>query len=162
VHELERYQEPLAPGTAARRIGRAGIAPVAVAAALQRLADRDLVLVEGAGGLLVHLDTAGGTIVDVAALLQAPVVVVAHARLGTLSAAALACEALRSRGIDCLGVVVGCWPAVPDLAARCNLEDLPTYAGRPLLGWLPEGAARLDPAAFLETVRASLQPQRRV
>ncbi|HEV2770558.1 MAG TPA: dethiobiotin synthase, partial [Solirubrobacteraceae bacterium] len=71
VHELARLPEPLAPATAARRAGRPGPTAAQVAAAVEGLAaDRDLVLVEGAGGLLVHLDAAGGTIADVAALLD--------------------------------------------------------------------------------------------
>ena len=48
--------------------------------------DRDLVLVEGAGGLLVRFDDEGGTLADVAAALGAPVLVVARAGLGTLNA----------------------------------------------------------------------------
>ena len=82
----------------------------------------------------------GGTLADVAALLDAPVLVVARAGLGTLNHTALTCEALRARGLDCAGVVIGAWPREPDLAARCNLDDLPPYAAsaaRPP----PEGAA---------------------
>ena len=39
-------------------------------------------------------------------------------------------------------------PADPDLATRCNLEDLPRLTGVPLLGEIPEGAGRLDPEGF--------------
>jgi dethiobiotin synthetase len=158
VHELARFAEPLAPATAARRAGRAApaVAVAEIVAAMEALADRDLVLVEGAGGLLVRLDAEGGTIADVAAGLGAPVLVVARAGLGTLNATALTCEALRSRGVACAGVVVGCWPAAPDLAARCNLEDLPAYAGAPLLGRLPEGAGGLDREAFLRTAHSAI------
>lgn len=157
VHELARLTEPLAPATAARHSGADGPGVLSVgeiAATVERLAAGcDLVLVEGAGGLLVHLDDAGGTIADVAALLPAPVLVVARAGLGTLNHTALTCEALRARGVACAGVVVGAWPAQPDLAARCNLEDLSVYAGVPVRGRLPEGAGRLAPDAFLAAAR---------
>ncbi|HEV2753089.1 MAG TPA: dethiobiotin synthase [Solirubrobacteraceae bacterium] len=154
VHELARLPEPLAPATAARRAGRDGPTVAQIAGAVEHLAaERDLVLVEGAGGLLVHLDAAGGTIAEVAARLGAPVVVVARAGLGTLNHTALACEALRARGVACAGVVVGAWPRQPDLAARCNLEDLPAYAGAPVVGRLAEGAGRLSPEAFLAAAR---------
>lgn len=154
VHELARLPEPLAPATASRRTRREGPTAAQIAAAAERLAaDRDLVLVEGAGGLLVHLDAAGGTIADVAALLRAPVVVVARAGLGTLNHTALTCEALRTRAVACAGVVIGAWPRQPDLAARCNLDDLPAYAGAPVVGCLPEGAGRLAPDAFLAAAR---------
>lgn len=150
VHELVRLSEPLAPTTAARRGGGDVLSVGEIAAAVERLAaGRDLVLVEGAGGLLVHLDGAGRTIADVAALLRAPVLVVARAGLGTLNHTALTCEALRAREVPCAGVVVGAWPQHPDLAARCNLEDLAVYAGAPVLGRLPENAGRLAPVPFL-------------
>lgn len=156
LHELARFAEPLAPATAARRAGGAGIGPAQVAAHVQTLGDRDLVLVEGAGGLLVRLDADGATIADVARTLDAPAVVVAHAGLGTLNATALTCEALRARGVACAGVVIGAAPAAPDLAARCNAADLPAYAGAPLLGRLPERAAALHPTAFLAAARLGL------
>ncbi|RSS42418.1 dethiobiotin synthase [Streptomyces sp. WAC08241] len=147
--ELGRFPEPLAPGTAARRAGLAPVGPREVAEAARKLAaEHDLVLVEGAGGLLVRFDEEGGTLADAAALLGAPVLVVAPAGLGTLNSATLTGEALRARGIGHLGVVVGSWPAAPDLAARCNLADLPEAAGAPLLGAVPEGSGSLPPADF--------------
>lgn len=150
VHELARYPEPLAPATAARRAGIAGIGADAVADAVRALAGRDVVLVEGAGGLLVRFDRSGTTLADAAALLDAPVIVVTRAGLGALNHAALTCEALRSRGLDCPGLVIGAWPAEPDLAERCNLDDLPAYTGRPVLGCIPEGAPALEPAVFAD------------
>jgi dethiobiotin synthetase len=158
LRELARFAEPLAPATAARRAGRPGVATAEVVAAVRRLPECDLVLIEGAGGLLVRFDAAGATIADVAAELGAPVVVVARAGLGTLNEVALAGEALRARGLECLGVVIGAWPAAPELAARCNLEDLPVYAGAPLLGRLPDGAHGMDRTAFLAAARAGLVP----
>ena len=156
VHELARWPDALAPATAARRGGSAGLGVEETAAAVRGLADRDLVLVEGAGGLLVRLDEGGGTLADVAAALGAPVLVVAEAGLGTLNATALTCEALRARGVECAGVVIGAWPAEADLAARCNLEDLPAYAGAPLLGRLPEGAGALRRDEFLAAARVGI------
>lgn len=156
LHELARYPEPLAPATAARRALRPGLGPAAVAAAVARLRDRDLVLIEGSGGLLVRFDDDGGTIADVARLLGAPVLVVARGGLGTLNETALTCEALRARGLACAGLVVGAWPADPDLAARCNLEDLESYAGAPLVGRLPEGAGRMGREEFLATVQQTI------
>ncbi|MFI0926644.1 dethiobiotin synthase [Streptomyces sp. NPDC021012] len=158
--ELGRFPEPLAPGTAARRAGLAPIGPREVAEAARKLAEEhDLVLVEGAGGLLVRFDEEGGTLADAAALLGAPVLVVVPAGLGTLNPTALTAEALRARGIEQLGVVVGSWPDAPDLAARCNLADLPKEAGAPLLGAVPEGSGALDPAAFRAAAGGWLAPE---
>lgn len=154
--ELARYPDPLAPDTAARRAGLPPVGPAAAAAAARELAtDHDLVLVEGAGGLLVRFD-GDGTLADVAAALDAPVLVVAAAGLGTLNHTALTTEALTVRGLRCAGVVVGSWPREPDLAARCNLADLPAVTGFPLLGAVPEGAGALGPAAFAAVARHSL------
>jgi dethiobiotin synthetase len=159
VHELARYPDPLAPATAARR---AGIPPLGLAAMAGRIsslaADRDLVLVEGAGGLLVRLDAAGATIADLAAALGAELLVVTAAGLGTLNATALTCEAIAARGLLAKGIVIGSWPARPDLAARTNLHDLPAYAARPLLGALPESVGRSTPEEFLTFARNSLSP----
>ncbi len=147
--EVARYPEPLAPATAARRAGRAAVRPQEVAeAAAELAAEHDLVLVEGAGGLLVRFDEAGGTLADAAQQLRAPVLVVASAGLGTLNTTELTARELRSRELDLLGVVIGSWPAEPDLACRCNVADLPQVAGAPLLGALPDGAGSLPPAAF--------------
>jgi dethiobiotin synthetase len=159
TRELARYPEPLAPATAARRSGRPPVRPEAVVTgALELAADHDLVLVEGAGGLLVRFDDDGGTLADVAAKLAAPVLVVAAAGLGTLNHTELTVAELRRRGLTCPGVVVGAWPAEPDLAARCNLVDLPAVTGVPLLGAIDGGAGGLDPAAFASTARHGLAP----
>ncbi|MFF2065610.1 dethiobiotin synthase [Streptomyces sp. NPDC058200] len=158
--ELARFPDPLAPATAARRAGAAAVRPEEVAVAAEKLAaEHDLVLVEGAGGLLVRFDEAGGTLADAARLLRAPVLVVAPAGLGTLNATALTAEALRARQLELLGVVVGSWPAAPDLAARCNLADLPEVAGAPLLGAVPEGAGALPPAEFRARAASWLAPR---
>jgi dethiobiotin synthetase len=158
-HELARYTDPLAPATAARRAALPTIEVRTAARVVDELSrTHDLVLVEGAGGLLVHLDGDGGTVADLAAGLHAPVLVVAAAGLGTLNATALTTEALRSRGLRCAGVVIGSWPAEPDLAASCNVADLPGYAQAPLLGALPAGAGELTRAQFLAVARRSLAP----
>jgi len=158
LHELVRYPDPLSPAAAARLSGRAPLDPAAFYDLVLRL-DHDLVLVEGAGGLLVRFDEDGTTLADLARGLHAPVVVVAGPALGTLNQTALTLEALAHRGLELAGIVLGCWPEDPGLAERSNLRDLETLAARPLLGALPSGAGALDPAAFLEVARAGLGPQ---
>ncbi|WP_214415112.1 dethiobiotin synthase [Sphaerisporangium fuscum] len=163
--ELARYPEPLAPATGARRSGLPPVHPQHAAEQATRLADsHDLVLIEGAGGLLVRYDPQGGTIADVPIALRAlgvesTVLIITTAGLGTLNTTALTAEALRTRGLPLHGLVIGSWPAVPDLAARCNLTDLPAVANAPLLGALPERCAKHDRKAFLPMARASLAPE---
>jgi glycine C-acetyltransferase/8-amino-7-oxononanoate synthase len=156
LHEFARFPEPLAPATAARRAGMRAATVHELAERIRGLRGRDLVLIEGAGGLLVELDGHGGTLADLGALLGAPAIVVARPGLGTLNVTALTCEALRSRGVNCLGIVIGAWPLDPDLAAVCNLEDLPRYTGVSVLSRLPEGAGKLDRQAFEALARSEL------
>jgi dethiobiotin synthetase len=156
--ELARYPDPLAPATAARRASLPPVTPaIATAAARELAAEHDLVLIEGAGGLLAPLDDSGGTLADVAAAMAAPVLLVAAAGLGTLNHTALTVEVLRTRGLGCVGMVIGAWPAEPDLAAQCNLADLPAVTGLPLLGALREGAGRLTRREFLPVARQGLE-----
>ena len=152
LHEGVRVLEPLAPTTAGRRQGVALPSVDEHALTIEKLAaDRDLVLVEGAGGLLVGLDDDGNDLADLAARLETPFafVVVARAGLGTLNHAGLTVEALRARGLPIAGLVIGSWPAEPDLAEQCNLDDLPTTTGVPVIGRIPEGAGALDREAFV-------------
>ena len=153
VHEHTTLDEPLAPDTAARRAG-VPIPPVAEHADRVRvLAEfHDTVVVEGAGGLLVRLDTDGGTLLDLAADLAesvpTEVVVVAAPGLGTLNHTELTVGALRARGLEPDGIVIGSWPADPGLAERCNAEDLPRVTGVPVIATLPEGAGSLSREEF--------------
>jgi dethiobiotin synthetase len=159
VHEHARFPDPLAPAAAARVSGRPALDLGQSVRAVRELADdHDLVLVEGAGGLLVRFDDGGRTIADWARELEADVLVVAHPSLGTLNHTALTLEALAHRGLRPAGVVLGSWPAQPDLACRTNLRDLETLAARPLSGALDEGAGGLDPVEFLLAARAGLEP----
>ena len=158
VREVARYPEPLAPATAARRSGMAAVTTRDVVDVVAARAGDDVVLVEGAGGLLVHLNDRGETLADVACELAAPILVVSTAGLGTLNAVALTCEALRARDLHCVGIVIGSWPAAPDLATACNLDDVSAYGGAPLLGVLPAGAGDLTPADFLEVAGRGLSP----
>jgi dethiobiotin synthetase len=159
LHELARLPDPLSPAAAARR---AGVRPPdlhEVAARVRDLTtDRDLVVVEGAGGLLVRYDDEGATIADLARDLETGVLVVVDPSLGTLNHTALTLEALAHRGLSLAGVVIGSWPDEPDLACRSNVRDLETLAARPLAGALRAGAGSLDAPEFLLAARAGLGP----
>ena len=159
LHELARYPDPLSPAAAARHSGLDPLDLRSAAARVRELADdRDLVLVEGAGGLLVRYDEEGATVADLAHELAADVLVVVDPSLGTLNHTALTLEAMAHRGLALAGVVIGAWPAEPDLACRSNVRDLETLAARPLAGALPAGAGALDGAEFLLAARAGLAP----
>jgi dethiobiotin synthetase len=157
LHELARFPDPLSPEAAARQAGRPPL-DLSAAAVYVKQVDADLVLVEGAGGLLVRYDPAGTTIADLGAMLGAPVLVVTQPGLGTLNHTALTLEAMKTRRLALAGVVIGAWPTHPDLAERVNLTDLEIAAGQPLAGALAAGAGRLDRESFLAVARAGLGP----
>jgi dethiobiotin synthetase len=143
-------QEPLAPVAAAAVDGTALPPLAAHADRIRELAvSHDHVMVEGAGGLLVELDSAGGTLADLGALLApaAAFVLVARPALGTLNHTALSLEALQTRDLPVLGVVLGSWPGNPDRVHQGNRQVLQSWPA-PFLGTVPERASELSPAVF--------------
>ena len=156
--ECARYPEPLAPETAARRAGAEPVTLTAVVGAVTELAaDHDLTLVEGAGGVLVRL-AENLTLLDVAAAVDAEVVVVVQAGLGALNHAELTVDAIRARGLHVAGLIIGAWPAEPDLAMTCNRDDLPRLTGVPVVGVIPDGAGALPPDDFRTAAPAWFDP----
>ena len=150
VHEfvsVARYPDALAPVAAAAAVGRSLPSADQIIDAV-RSVDRPgrLTLVEGAGGLLVELATAGVTLRDLAVDLAAPVLVVCEAGLGTLNHTALTLEALENKGISCAGLVIGSWLASPGAAEEFNRGALEALA--PVRAVLPAGAAALSGADF--------------
>lgn len=147
--ELARYPEPLAPDTAARRCGQPLLTLGETVAGIDSLADADLTLIEGAGGLLVRVGEF--TLLELAQKLDAPVLVVAAAGLGTLNHSELTTRALAAAGVRCAGLVIGSWPSAPDLASECNRTDLPEVTGVEVVGVIPEGAGQWLPERFADT-----------
>ncbi len=146
--ERWRYPEPLAPNLSARRAGLA-TPPLAEVADWVRSLDAPgrVVLVEGAGGLLVRLAD-DYTLVDLALACSAPLIVVTSLGLGSLNLAELTCVQARQCGLEVLGLIGGSLEANPDLATRLNLEELPVVTGAPYWGSLPAGAGALNRAEF--------------
>ena len=148
--ERWRYPEPLAPNLAARRAGIQTPSLDEVAEWVRSLdAPGRVVLVEGAGGLLVRLAD-DYTLADIAKAAGAPLVVVTSLGLGSLNLAELTCVQARAMGLEVLGLIGGSMPDNPDLPTRLNVEELPEVTGVDYWGHLPEGCGRLDPAEFAE------------
>jgi dethiobiotin synthetase len=155
---LASYPDPLAPLAAARVAALEPLELYAVVDAVRAAADEhDLVLVEGAGGLLVPMGLRPSgehwTVADLAVSLGVSAVVVARAGLGTLNHTALTLEALERRAVPA-GVVLGAWPAEPELVHWANLGELvPT-----MVGALPDGAGSMDPGVFQRSAPGWLTP----
>ena len=130
------YAEPLAPLVAAERAGR----PVdlnAIDAAFARLtAERDAIVVEGAGGLRVPL-THQLSFAELFARWRLAVVIVAANRLGAINHVMLTVHAARAVKLRIAGVVVNAVTgAAPDVAAQTNAATLvQLLPGVPVLSW---------------------------
>jgi len=122
------YKTPAAPVVCAA-VERRDVDFEAIAAAYGYLAETcDVVLVEGIGGALVPL-TEEATILDVAAVLDLPAVIVARPGLGTINHTLLTLAAVRAVGLPVAGVVINGYNAAdagipeetaPDVIARCG------------------------------------------
>lgn len=121
-HALQRLRAPIAPPLAAMLEDKK-LAFAKWVGDIEAYANSaDIVLVEGAGGLLSPL-TWEATVLDLAAELRAPLLVVAADRLGTLNHTRLTLEVIRAAGLQSLGVVL-CAPEVADRSTGTNAEAL--------------------------------------
>lgn len=154
--EFARYPEPLAPNLAANRAGLPQTSKSEVAAWVRQFdVPGRVVLVEGAGGLLVRLAD-DWTLADLALDLQAPLIVVTSTGLGSLNSAELTVEAAQRRGLEVLGLIGGRLPETPDLATQLNLKEFPEVTGVPYLGSLPEGCLNRLPQVASELMLPEL------
>src|SRR5262249_62324483 len=99
-----RSGRPRAPAAAARADGVPSDLARLEPLIRRRQAPADVLLVEGAGGLLVPIRDAV-TYADLAARLGLPLLVVAANRLGTINHCALTARAAAAAGVAVLGVV---------------------------------------------------------
>jgi len=141
----QRFAMPAAPTVAAAAEGRE-VDLEAIDAARARLDARHAVLVvEGAGGLLVPA-AIGVTMADLAASFGLPLVIVARASLGTINHTRLTVEAARRRGLTIGGLVISHGTGQLSAADAANLDALRADPGAPLLGEIPPLASGELPA----------------
>lgn len=140
VRQGRGFDEALAPSVAARRAGVA----LRRADLLAPFSGLDVVVGEGAGGLLVELGTDGTTLADLAADLDLAIVVVCRPGLGTLNHTRLTLEAAWARGLRVTGLVVNGLPTAPSVAEQTNLDELAAMA--PVLAVVPVLPGRLTPS----------------
>ena len=134
------FAAPLAPLVAARLDG-VEIDPDAVIDHVEALAARhELILVEGAGGLMAPL-AERWTCADLASALGLPLLVVARPGLGTVNHTVLTVSVARSHGLDPLGVVLNGAGDDGDASVETNGGLIESFADVPVLGvtpWLRE------------------------
>ncbi len=147
-----RLREPVAPAVAAEREGVVIDLQHIAACYAQLAAVYDIVLVEGAGGLLVPL-TEDQNYLDLCALLHLPMVVVARNVLGTINHTALTVTVAAQR-CHVHGIVLNTLePQFSDSSQASNIASLRRWGRAPLLGVVPytrehtaESLARLGAA----------------
>jgi dethiobiotin synthase len=148
---------PAAPSQAAAAAG-VTIDWNAMLARAGLLASRgDLLVIEGAGGLLVPYSE-GLTAADLAGQLGLPVLVVARTALGTVNHTALTVRELARRGLTCAGVVLvrTARELAPHEAGNDDLIEAVTGI-RPL-GTLPYLERVDDPDRLADALVAALGP----
>ena len=141
-----RFADPLAPALAAERAGSAVDVEGLVDALRARAAAVDLLLVEGAGGLLVPL-TRRASFAELAAALGATVLLVVGSRLGAINHALLTLDALRTRRLTVAGYVMNELAGHGDLAVATNealLRGLTTVPHLGTVPWSDTAAADLE------------------
>lgn len=142
---------PLFAGESADR--QALISFVAAHAALHQT-----VVVEGAGGILVPI-TRQWAMLDLARDIEAQILVVARAGLGTINHTLLTLGAIKARSCPCLGVIfVDPTDAVPELDRAENAQAITLASDIPVWGVI----GRQDPgnpsAAILDMLCMALNP----
>lgn len=145
-------RHPLAPITAAAIEG-VTINIQQIVQAYEGLASRyDLVLVEGAGGLMTPIAD-GCLFSDLASKLGLSMLLVSGLRLGVINHTLLSLDHARSRGIDTLGIVFNrLTPGRPYTAARTSPDAIARFTSVSALGTFPH-LANLSKDALLRASR---------
>ena len=133
-----RYAEPLAPSVAARR-AKQPLDWEAIQRSIRIMsAGSDVMIVEGAGGVMVPMDEKH-LVLDVAKLLGVPTIVVARPALGTINHTVLTVRALQAAGVRVGGVVINRYPTdSPGVPEETNPREIEKWAKVPVLAIVPD------------------------
>ena len=98
----------------------------------------DVVLVEGAGGLLVPV-TKDALMIDAAKMLDLPLLIVARPNLGTINHTLLTINQAKIAGLDIAGVVINRYPQdTDDIAIKTAPRLIEEYTDVSILGIIPD------------------------
>jgi dethiobiotin synthase len=140
--EVYRFAPPVSPHLAARRAGiRIGLRKIR----MPSIEERQGLIVEGAGGVLVPVNDKQ-FMVDVMKRLGLPVLLVSRTSLGTINHTLLSLAALRFAKLDVQGVI---------MVGKDNPENrkaIEQYGEVPVVGWIPL-LKKIDRAALLHVFK---------
>jgi dethiobiotin synthetase len=142
----QRFALPAAPSVAAEAEGRRVDLELVRETHARLARRRDLLVVEGAGGLLVPIDERT-TMADLAISLRHPALVVARAALGTINHTLLTLASADARRLPVAGVVISHEAGRLTPADAANLEALRRALGPRLVGEIPPLAGGETPPA---------------
>jgi len=150
-----RLRYPLAPWIAAA-LEQVTIDVQQVARNFDDLKSRcDVMLVEGAGGLMVPI-TETVMNIDLAKLFALPLIIVARLSLGTINHTLLTVQQALSRGISVAGIVLNQLTPEQGIAEQTNPDAIRSLARVPVLGQMPYVPEdRRNDAGFLAAWAAS-------
>lgn len=147
------FTEPLSPWTAARLAGRSITLEETLGAI--RPVSAELLLIEGAGGLLAPLGD-GFSAMEIIRALEAEVIIAAPNRIGVISQTLLTLRHLQGQGVrDARIALIDCAPRDPSSAH--NLADLRQLAAPAPVAAIPWLAAR-ETVEDLRRAAESLSP----
>ncbi len=134
----QRFAEPLAPAIAAERAGEE-INFQSIEHSLQAIsATSDVIIVEGAGGIMVPIGRKY-LMLDLARDLALPAVIVARPGLGTINHTLLTIAALKQAGVPIAGVVINRYPPeTPTTVEETNPAAIEKWSRIPILALVPE------------------------
>ncbi|MDR0351189.1 MAG: adenosylmethionine--8-amino-7-oxononanoate transaminase [Puniceicoccales bacterium] len=106
IHCLEWFKTPCSPALAAKLEGRTIDLSNLISKIKEIGKKNDLLIMEGAGGILVPIDTNGSTMLNLMMALSTQVLVVAKNRLGAINNALLSINELKRNGLTIAAVIM--------------------------------------------------------
>jgi dethiobiotin synthetase len=156
------FEAPLAPETAARQENIIIDMDVVNATHERLLAQHDILVVEGAGGVFVPIKKRF-FFADLMKAWNVPVIIVSRLGLGTINHTLLTHAFLQSKGIKVLGVILNDREGDKGPAAETNPEMLREYLNVPVFGIFPHTKEILNGTmsreSLAETFAANIDTQ---
>lgn len=132
-----RYSLAASPHLAARQAGESPSVATVRQAAANLAGQHELIIAEGAGGVLVPVND-NQTMLDLMQSLKWPVILTTYGGLGTLNATLLSLRVLRDAGLSVIGVVIcDTQPVEPDPVYEDNPATLAKFGHCPILARIP-------------------------
>ncbi len=136
------FEEPLSPNIAARMSGKVPEAGEIRRRVGKLLLEKEIILAEGAGGILVEIID-GYTFMDLARDLSMKVIIVVPNRLGVLNHIALNVQFLKGQKVKVAGILLNAVDKDPGYAASYNPSEIRRVYGDLFLGQISHGQRSL-------------------